>query len=72
MGAKQGKREYSEKPEDSDEEIDREEIQYLLDNTHFSEDEIKQWYNGFMVSKFQIFKGLFNLNALNVVFFCLF
>ena len=29
--------------------LDREEIEYLLANTHFNEEEIKQWFTGFMV-----------------------
>jgi hypothetical protein len=61
MGAKQVKDNTVERIED---ELDIEEIEFLMQNTHFNEEEIKQWFSGFMV----IF-----LVIINIIFmFCFF
>lgn len=48
MGAKQAKDQDDNSDDDYENDLDREEIDYLLKNTHFNEEEIKQWYSGFM------------------------
>ena len=36
-------------------EFEDSDLQYLLENTHFNEKEIKEWYESFIVRRFSLF-----------------
>jgi len=38
--------------------LPKEDMQFLMDNTNFTKQQIKAWYKGFMVSVYQVYSCL--------------